>query len=200
MEALSREKLYLRLHPLAMAALEDAHAIARRRGNAFVELAHWLAALLRNWKSDLHTLLVHSGIDTAAVEKDLLVELESYSKGASAVADFSAHIDAAVEKGWLTASATFGTERIRSGHIVVGLLQDAALARQLRRLSNQFRLLSVDRLLGDFTGLTNGSEEGGAGAPIADAQPGLSAPNESGVLGKYTVDLTAQARAGRSMR
>jgi type VI secretion system protein VasG len=195
---MSREKLYLKLHPVAMAALEQAHGVARRRGNPYVELAHWLDALVRSDKSDLRMMFGHAEIDEAALEKDLLAELESYPKGATAVGDFSAQIDVAVEKGWLTASTSFGQERIRSGHVLLGLLQDSALARQLHRLSNQFRMLKPERVSAEFDELTRGSEEAqGQATPASLSSQEAGAPAAGDVLGKYTVDLTAQAREGK---
>lgn len=200
MSAPTREKLYLKLHPVALEALEQAHATTRRRGNPYVELAHWLDALVRHDKSDLRAIVEHAGIDRGILEKDLLDELESYPKGATSVADFSAHIDSAVERGWVVASTSFNAERIRSGHVLAGLLGDTALARQLQRISNQFRLLKSDRLAADFNELTRGSGEAAAAPAAAPAEhAGESGARAGGddVLGKFTVDLTAQARAGK---
>jgi len=200
MSAPTREKLYMKLHPVAMEALEQAHAATRRRGNPYVELAHWLDALLHHEKSDLRALVERAGIDRGTLEKDILSELETYPKGATSVADFSAHIDSAVERGWVVSSATFNAERIRSGHVLAGLLGDAPLSRQLQRISNQFRLLKSDRVVADFNDLTQGSGEAAAAPPVAQADTageGAARAGGDDVLSKYTVDLTAQARAGK---
>jgi ATP-dependent Clp protease ATP-binding subunit ClpA len=93
-----REAVYTKLHPIAFTALQSAFELARARGNAFVELAHWLNQILMLPDSDLHRVVAAFGIDRARLAADLNRSLERFRPGGTDLPDFSEHVDRAIER------------------------------------------------------------------------------------------------------
>jgi type VI secretion system protein VasG len=54
---ISRTALFGKLNPLAYKAIEGATVFCKLRGNAYVELQHWLYQILNNQDSDLHRIV-----------------------------------------------------------------------------------------------------------------------------------------------
>ena len=141
MLGIRRDAVYTKLDPVPFRALESAFQLARTRGDAYVELAHWLNQILMQPDSDLHRIVGAFGIDHARLAADMSRTLERIRKGGSAMLDFSEHVDRAIERGWIVASLVFGAGRIRTGHLVLGLLDETELTRLLVAISDQFRKL-----------------------------------------------------------
>ena len=141
MLGIRRDAVYTKLDPVPFRALESAFQLARTRGDAYVELAHWLNQILMQPDSDLHRIVRAFGIDHARLAADMSHTLERIRKGGSAMLDFSEHVDRAIERGWIVASLVFGAGRIRTGHLVLGMLDETELTRLLVAISEQFRKL-----------------------------------------------------------
>ena len=154
--------------------------------------------------SDLHRIVGAFGIDHARLAADMSHTLERIRKGGSAMLDFSEHVDRAIERGWIVASLVFGAGRIRTGHLVLGLLDETELTRLLIAISDQFRKLDAERLGRDLQQIVAGSPEGADGTqPLAQTGTGAAGALPPAPMGKaealhrYTQDLTEQARAGQ---
>ena len=109
-----------------------------------------------------------------------------------------------VKQAWLLASVEQGASRVRSGHLMWALLADDMLARRAiaivgpsgrhraryaqGRLSRDLRRTRVETA--QATTQAAGSEAAGTGS-------GESRPGSSAALDQFTIDLTAQARAGK---
>ena len=199
-----REALYVKLDPIPYRALESAFRLAGTRGEAYVELTHWLNQLLMQADSDLHRIVSAFEIDHAHLAEDMSVALGRIRKGGTTMVDFSHHVDSAVERGWIVASLDFGAGRIRTGHLILGMLGEDELTRNLTAISKQFGKFDAKRLKRDFQQIVAGSPEDAHGTqPMA--QSGTAAAGElppapmgkGEALQRYTQDLTEQARAGK---
>ena len=172
MLGIRREAVYTKLEPIPFRALESAFQLARTRGDAYVELAHWLNQILMQPDSDLHRIVSAFGIDHARLAADMSRTLERIRKGGSAMLDFSEHIDRAIERGWIVASLVFGAGRIRTGHLFLGILDESELTRLLVAISEQFRKVEPERLGRDLARIVEGSPEGEAGIEaVASSAP-----------------------------
>ncbi|USI74906.1 type VI secretion system ATPase TssH [Sphingomonas morindae] len=195
MTEISRAALFGRLAPTARTAIETATGFCRLRGNPYVELAHWLHILAQDPQNDLAALRTAFRLDDAVLAADLLAALDRLPRGATAVSDFSPHIEEAIEKGWLYASLLFGAPQVRTGHLLLAMLKTPTLRAILFGISAEFRKLGADRLGEAFADLLAGSRE--AAGPPAAAAPELPLADPAGsALARYAVDLTARARAG----
>ncbi|SAK84525.1 Clp protease ATPase [Caballeronia catudaia] len=193
MTEISRMALFGKLDPLAYRAIENGAAFCKLRGNPYVELAHWVHQILLAADSDLRRLVRHFELDETALERDLTAALDRLPRGASAVSDISAQVDEAVERGWVFGSLMFNAAKVRTGHLVIGMLRTPNLRNALYALSRQFEKISFDALSARFDALLDGSPEARAQRAAESAAP----PAENDALARYTVDLTAEAREGK---
>src|SRR6476469_8878843 len=72
---ISRTALFGKLNPLAYKAIEGATVFCKLRGNAYVELQHWLYQILNAQDSDLHRIVKHYGLDAGALTSELQASL-----------------------------------------------------------------------------------------------------------------------------
>src|SRR5580704_12478878 len=204
MSEISRSALFGRLNPTALKAIETATGFCKMRGNPYVELAHWLHILLQDPRNDVGAIRTRFAIDDAALARDTVAALDALPRGATAISDFSPQIEEAVEKGWLYASLMFAASRVRTGHLVLGMMKTPQLKNALLSISSEWRKVQVDKLGDEFAAICAGSSETGsenAGAqPSVDGEPGAAdgAGGAAGgeALAKFSVDLTERARKG----
>src|SRR5678816_3792339 len=203
---ISRTALFGKLNPLAYKAIEGATVFCKLRGNAYVELQHWLYQILNAQDSDLHRIVKHYGLDAGALTSDLTASLDRLPRGASSVTDLSDWIEDAVERGWVYGSLMFGDTQVRTGYLIVGMLKTTRLKSALLSISKQFDRIKIEDLTDNFAKLLSGSPEqgqrasdgsGDAGEP--GGASGAIAPAAMGkqeALKRFTVDLTERARNG----
>jgi type VI secretion system protein VasG len=207
MSEISRTALFGKLNSLAYKAIEGATVFCKMRGNPYVELEHWFAQLLQTQDSDLHRVIQHYGLDVSVIAKDMTTALDRLPRGATAISDFSPHIENAIERAWTYATLQFGEAQVRTGYILVGMLKTQSLRNPLFGLSKQFEKVKVEDLADNFAKICDASPESqmraqdgtgmGSGAPGEDS--GAMAPAAMGkgdALKKFAVDLTEKAKKG----
>ncbi|MET3667637.1 type VI secretion system ATPase TssH [Caulobacter sp. 1776] len=201
MTEINRSALFGRLSPTGLKSIETATGFCKLRGNPYVELAHWIHILLQDPRNDVGVIRARFGLDEVKLVRDVVAALDALPRGATAISDFSPQIEEAIEKGWLYASLMFQAGKVRTGHLMFGMLKTPTLRNALFSISSEFRKIAADALADGFDQIVAGSAEIG-GAPIAEAaaeSAGSSAdPFAAGgeTLAKYSVDLTAKARSG----
>ncbi|PLC02103.1 type VI secretion system ATPase TssH [Variovorax sp. RO1] len=203
MTDIRRVSLFSKLNPMLYKALETATAFAKLRGNAYVELVHWLHQILQLQDSDLLRIVKRAGLNLDAVEQDLVRALDRLPHGATSISDISEHVDHAVERAWVYASLRFEATSIRGAYLLAGIVKTPGLRQVLSGISREFDKLVPDVLVAQLAAWTEGSPEddfdaasdAGSGAPVAQHQGDAPAAGGS-ALAKYASDLTAKARAG----
>ncbi|QOF78842.1 type VI secretion system ATPase TssH [Variovorax sp. 38R] len=203
MTDIRRVSLFSKLNPMLYKALETATAFAKLRGNAYVELVHWLHQILQLQDSDLLRIVKRAGLNLDAVEQDLVRALDRLPHGATSISDISEHVDHAVERAWVYASLRFEATSIRGAYLLAGIVKTPGLRQVLSGISREFDKLVPDVLVAQLAAWTEGSPEddydatsdAGTGEPVAQHQGDAPAAGGS-ALAKYASDLTAKARAG----
>ncbi|MGZ8231878.1 MAG: AAA family ATPase, partial [Burkholderiales bacterium] len=205
MSEISRVALFGKLNSLAYKAMEGATVFCKLRGNPYVELEHWLQQILQTQDSDLHHIVKHFELDPARVAKDMTDALDRLPRGSTSISDLSTHVENAVERGWVYGTLMFGENRVRTGHIIVGMLKTPSLRNALANISKQFERIKADTLTEDFVKITGGSPEEHLGATDGSSMgapgeaSGAMAPAQMGkqeALKRFAVDLTERARKG----
>ena len=203
MAEISRASLFGRLNSAALKAIETATSFCKMRGNPYVELVHWIHVMLQDSRNDLATIRTRFQIDDAKLARDVVAALDALPRGATSVSDFSPMVEEAVEKGWLYASLQFSAGKVRTGHLLYGILKTQNLKNVLVAISPEFRKIQVDRLGDEFEKITAGSSEAGQEASgLSSSYTGApgEAPSPAGegeALAKFSIDLTARAREGK---
>jgi type VI secretion system protein VasG len=200
MTEISRSALFGRLNPTALKAIETATGFCKMRGNPYVELVHWIHILLQDAQNDLSAIRTAFGIDDTQLARDVVSTLDGLPRGASSISDFSPQIEEAIEKGWLYASLQFSASRVRTGHLLYGMLRTPTLKNALGSISAEWRKVQVEKLGEEFEKICASSTE----QTQVDAGPATGATDTGGgpvaegeALIKFSVDLTEQARTGK---
>ncbi len=207
MSEISRTALFGKLNSLGYKAIEGATIFCKMRGNPYVELEHWFAQLLQTQDSDVHKIVQHYGLDASVLAKDMTAALDRLPRGATAISDFSPHIENAIERAWTYATLQFGEAQVRTGYLVLGMLKTPSLRNPLLGISKQFERVKTEDLAENFAKICDASPEAqmraqdgtgmGSGTPGEDS--GAMAPAAMGkgdALKKFAVDLTEKAKKG----
>ncbi len=208
MSEISRSKLFGKLNAIGFKAIESATTFCKLRGNPYVEIVHWFHQILQLQDSDLHQIIKKFDLQPARIAKDFTDALDRLPRGATSISDLSAHVDEAVERGWLFATLMFGENQVRTGHLIVGCLKTPTLRNTLMGISREFEKIKLDLLSESFANIVaaspeesmlskDGSSVGGGAVPgeASGAMPGQSSGQDA--LNRFTVDLTEQARTGK---
>jgi type VI secretion system protein VasG len=194
MTGISRVVLFGKLAELPFRAIEGATRFAKLRSNAYVELAHWVHQLLQQPDSDLFYAARHFEIDPALLIQDVLRALDRLPRGATAVTDFSPHVEDAIERGWIVTTLRYQQLAIRSGHLLLGCLGSLTLRPTLIGISAQFGRIRTAELAEAFDTILARSSEA---ATIQTLDIGTAVPaGRQGALARFATDLTARAREG----
>ena len=210
MSGISRETLFGKLNPIAYQSIESATVFCKMRGNPNVELVHWLAQLAQTAGSDFEAILRHYELETSTLARDITVALDRLPRGSTSIHDFSEDIPESIKNGWLYGTLMFGQAQVRSGYLVIGMLNTTRLSNALIGISRQFGRIKLDDLSENFLAICGSSKEANLGAQDGSAlasgvggEPGTDsgamAPAAMGkgeALKKFCVDMTARAREG----
>src|SRR3954447_6469137 len=194
MTEISRTTLFGKLNPLAYRAIESATVFCKMRGNPYVELAHWLHQLLQATESDVYRIVQQFQLDPSRLAADLTTALDRLPRGATAIQDFAPVIEESIERAWIFATLMFGARQITTSHLLLGILNTTALRNALFAISRQWELVKPDALADAIPALPE--------AKAAPASDQTDQAETQAVVGKqealqrFSVDLTARARAG----
>jgi type VI secretion system protein VasG len=201
MTEISRSALFSRLNANALKAIETATGFCKMRGNPYVELVHWIHVMLQDAQNDVAAIRSAFGLDDEALARNVVATLDALPRGATAISDFSPQIEEAIEKGWLYASLQFGAGRVRTGHLLYGMLKTPTLRNALFGISGEFRKVQAEKLGAELEGICAASHEKtqADGGPAGGSAGGDDAGpvGEGEALAKFSIDLTQQARDGK---
>jgi type VI secretion system protein VasG len=208
MTEISRVALFGKLNSLGFKAIEGATVFCKMRGNPYVEVVHWLHQILNNQDSDIHRIVKHFDLDAGKIATEMTKALDNLPRGASSVSDLSAHLEDVMERAWVWGSLLFSSNQVRTGHLILGMLETPNLKNILMTISPTLASIKADALADDFHKITDGSPEDsmrpqdgsvtGGGAQPGEAS-GAMAPAQMGkqeALDQFCTDLTEQARKG----
>ncbi len=189
-----RRALFGKLNLDLFRAIESATALAKLRGNPYVEMVHWLHQLWQIPQGDFQRLASHYGMDAAQVEKDLTVALAHLPHGATGLNDFGHAVEFAIERAWLFASLTMRDHCVRGAWLLGAMLQTPELRRLLLGISASFQRISVEKCVDDLPQAVRGSGEDGVPAhERSDCHPAV--PGEaSGAMDAVADGASALAR------
>jgi type VI secretion system protein VasG len=202
---ISRSALFGKLNGLAYQAIDSATAFCKMRGNPYVELAHWLHQILQMPDTDLTRIVKHFDLDLSRLARDLTVALDRLPRGSSSLQDLSSHVDEAVERGWVYGTLMFGDSRVRTGHLLVGILKTRGLRLALEGISKEFSKINLDNLTREFQKIVGGSPEetmsaadgsqlGQAASTPAEGELGAAPLGKQEALRRFSVDRIKIAR------
>jgi type VI secretion system protein VasG len=178
-------------------ALEAAAGLCLARTHYDVEVEHYLIKLLDSSNGDLARILSHFEVDKSRLAAELTRSLDGLKSGNARNPALSPALRNMLTEAWTMGSIDFGANEIRSGFTILALSSDEELARMMRDVSREFQKISAASLRGDFLSITAGSSEESADRAPDIADSPRPASGKTPNLDQYTVNLTANARAGK---
>jgi type VI secretion system protein VasG len=180
-------------------ALESAAGLCLSQTHYEVDIEHFLIKLLEMPDTDLQKILRHFEVNETRLISDLTSAVEGFKRGNARTPALSPRIPRMVQDAWMVASIDFQSPVIRSGHILLGLMNSDEMARMLTASSEELKKVSVETLSQNLPDLVTGSREdtetatpAGTTGKTAPSMP----PKGARALDQYTINLTERARKG----
>ncbi len=203
MRAIELKPLIGRLNDVCRRALEAAAGATALRTHYNVEIEHMLIGLLDRTDTDIAAILRRWEIDPARVLTEVNRSLDRMKTGNARAPSLSPDIVEMVKYAWLLASVEHGATRVRSGHLLWALLADETLALRAREASARLTEIPADVLKRELLTICKDTAEAAQATKQADGSEaaatgaGETRPGGSAALDQFTIDLTAQAKAGK---
>ena len=185
--------LISKLNPTCRRALEKAAERCHGQTQFSVEIEHLLLALLDIADCDLVRACGAYSVATDRLTQQLTQAIDGFKRGNGRTPALSPQLSELLGAAWSVASLELGLGAVRSGAVLKALLDSDALRAPSFESAPLLALIPRGRLGEELPGIMRGGAEDGPGAAAraagaAQATPGLDA---------YTIDLTAEAQAGR---
>lgn len=201
--ATNLKSLISRLNSTCRSAMEGAAGLCLSHTHYEVDIEHVLLKVLEQNNTDLHRILQHYEINSSHLERDLNNTLSGLKKGNTRTPVLSPHLPKLFEQAWLEASINSNATRVRTGHLLLALLNNAELARIFQDTTREFKSISLEDLSKNLQDLTASSSEVESTESFDTSHSVSGSIPAQGVLGKtpgldqYTVNLTDRARQGK---
>src|SRR5438093_6171238 len=193
-----------KLNDTARTGLEAAAGFCLSRTHYDIEIEHFLMKLLEVTDSDLQHILKHFAVSKSHFASDLTSSLDKLKTGNARTPVFSPSLVQMLSEAWTTGSLDFGAAQVRSGFCILAIAASPDLARLMREVTREFQKISEETLRKNFWNIVAGSPEDHETAQAAEV-PGMASAGAPGApgggktqnLNQFTIDLTANARAGK---
>ncbi len=204
--------LLRRINPYCAKALEAAATLCQTRAHAEITIEHWLLKLFELGEGDITVLARRYEWDMDGIWQSLLGHLDASPRSVQTRPQLSANLEALIKAAWLAASLQDDSPHIRSVHLLEALLSQPGLLSceglwplfslsktQISRLkplldtqSDERPELQQQEILDQMPSTL---------ARDVPKNTGISSDNLSealqAALDKFTLDVTAKARAGQ---
>ncbi|MGQ7246811.1 type VI secretion system ATPase TssH [Halomonas sp. V046] len=197
---MSLKTLFAKLNEVSRQAMEEAAGLCLAKRQYEVDVEHLLLKLLDGDDNDVLRIVRHAELALDRLADQLDRSMETFKIGCTRTPALSPHITRLIERAWVVASIEQGGHEVRSGHLLLALLGDQELRRVVMDSAPELERLDADDLRLNFDDLLSASPEQPRATGAAGESPGRAATPRAGktpALDQYTIDLTANARAGR---
>lgn len=206
--------LLRRLNPYCAQALEAAATLCQTRAHAEISIEHWLLKLLELGEGDITVIARRYEWDMDALWQSLLSHLDALPRSVHSRPQLSQNLQSLMKAGWLAASLQEDNQTIRSINLLEALLAQPRLLHcegawplfslseeHIRRLKPILDAQSDER--------PELQQQASLSMPVCslnDVAPKPNADTLSGqnlsealqaALDKFTLDVTAKAKAGQ---
>ncbi len=188
-------------------AVEAAAGTCLSRTHYDIEIEHLLLKALDATDTDLFFALRHFGVDRSRLATELQRTLDKLKTGNARTPSLSPSLVKVLTEAWTIGSIDYGAQKVRTGHVLLALVSDDDISRRIVQELPSLGLVNAEALRSTFDAIVVESTESKAhlassGGPLAPGTSSGGAPSgksggQTPFLDQYTVDLTANARAGK---
>jgi len=184
-----------KLDPVCKRALETAAALCVAQTHYNVEVEHLLLKLFELPDTDVGPVLRNYGIDPNGLTRQLTRALEKLDRGNSRTPAMSPHVVRLLREAWTLSSLILDWPAVRSAALLLALYEDDSLRTVIHESCPGLAKIPRESLRETLRDLIRESEEESAVPRAERASKTTDSPSTA--LDKYTLDLTAEARAGK---
>jgi type VI secretion system protein VasG len=191
-----------KLNPICKRALETAAALCVSQTHYNVEVEHLLLKLLDLPATDVAPVFRYYKIEVNDLTRQLTQAVEKFDRGNSRTPAMSPHVLLLLREAWSLSTLHLDADAIRSGALLLALYENETLRAVIHESCPLLAKIPRESLREGLRDLIreSGEETAGPSAPgqgeyTAQAKEAQDAPTTA--LDKYTLDLTAEARAGK---
>jgi len=211
-----------RLNPECKRAMEQAAELCVQQTHYNVDLEHLLLKLVDNDAPDLRLVFGRFGIRPDTVQAQLQKSLDTFKRGNGRTPSLAPDFAPLFQEAWLMSSMLLGQQHIRSGTLMLALLEVDRLRGRLVDAAPALLQIPRGALRDELAGLLQSSPEDAAASALnaapassapAPSQPAAPSLADAGAaplqmptarrgnsatpsLDQYTVDMTQFARDG----
>jgi type VI secretion system protein VasG len=195
-----------KLNDTTRKALESAAGLCVARTHYDIEIEHYLLKALDGSDNDIAAILKHFGIDRSRLTKELERSLDSLKSGNARSPAFSPAVVKMLSEAWTVASIDFNAGNIRTGFTLLALLGDEELSRMVKDFSKELQTIPQEGLRASFYDIVASSREAQSSLSAGGGEPERTVGSDGAAgaskgktphLDQYTVNLTANAKAGK---
>jgi len=195
-------QLLSRLNAYSKRAIESAAGASVARGHYEVTVEHVLAILADDLQRDCGSIFTHFNVEANGFRQRLNRAIDGMKTGNTGRPVLSPGLVELVTDSWLVASVDLGLGQVRSGALLLALVLKPG-QHALDDWYEPLRAISSSELKGQFFKITSESTEE---AGMLNAAPAVNAAGKTeagplaspdSALGRFTVNFTDQARAGK---
>ena len=193
------KSLIAKLNTTCRKALEAAAGLCLSQTHYEVDLEHFFIKLLDIPNTDFQKILRYFEINESRLIGDLARTMEGFKTGNARNPALSPRISRMIEEAWLAASINYEASLVRSGHILIALLDNDETARMLKSSAAAFEKISPEQLGQNLLDIVSGSvedAEAAAGQAAGEGAPRRVGPAGTKALDQFTINLTDRARKG----
>jgi type VI secretion system protein VasG len=196
--------LISKLNDATRKAFEASAGLCVGRTHYDIEIEHYLAKVLDATDNDVASILKHFEVNRSRLTAELERALDNFKTGNARSPAFSPYLVKMLTEAWSVASLDFNAGNIRTGFTLLALLDNPELSRLVKETSKEMAKVSPEVLRANFYDIVHASRESQVALATGGTQEAGEAPAGPGASGgktphldQYTVNLTANAKAGK---
>ncbi len=156
---ITRKDLVKRLNPETLRAFSGATALAKKSGNAYVELVHFMHEIFDMKDGDASKICEFFNVRSDWIVADFGNAIAALPAGASKVEEFNDDLFRIIHDAMKFSGPDFERNPIRSGHLLIASLNSDAIAAKLFRACLSLTDIDPNVLVDKFAAITKGSLE-----------------------------------------
>ena len=184
-----------KLNTVCRQCLEEAAHLCVAKTHFTVDIEHFLFQLLQHPRTDLTEILPYYDIETKKAVDQLEQSLATFKRGNNKTPSLSPQLITLLERAWVTSSLHLKESHVRSGGLLMALLQTEELLGTLVNGCPELLKIPRNHLEKDISELIKESQE--TGKPSSHSSPLPSPSSSTPFLDQFTIDLIQHAAQGK---
>jgi len=152
--------------------------------------------LVRGDNVDFSYIIDHFHLSRETLAQNMESALKRTKPESGHFTGFESSVLKTLRESWFYTSVVFSEGQIRSGHILLALLENDSFKKRLNACSREFEKINSEDLINDYRVITDGSVEtqlSQASAPTSEPSVGTAT-----ALARFGIDMTEDVRMGNS--